>query len=432
MSRRRLASGIALGAAALLLMGIRTIDAQAPAARRADVIHDQVKGALVHGGGRTEWRRVIGKANVLDAHTLEFADGTRIDLDILVPYREQMGRAGDVLYPAGEDAAAYLRQLVGDRQVMCIRNSSGEGPWSGYVGDTNLERAMIVGGWALADHSSLHGDEIIARENHRGLWRGKFIDFSDWQAGVRLPGEPPPGKLANEREANLLLQECSSREQGCAILIERIVKDLPDTRRLSFPAGNRVTDQLLAQLPQLARLEELNLLECGHVSDTGLAILKHLPGLKRLGFPHSGTDAGMEHVAHLQQLEALSIAWSNVTDAGFRHLSGLPRLRRLSVRNTKITDAALSHLSRLTDLEVLETYQPLISDAGMTHLQSLSKLAYLDIGRSEVTDAGVLQLTGLKKLQIFLVPDRITAAAKERLQKAIPGLKFGGGPDEIP
>lgn len=428
---RRLPSWIGLVLVVVVVAGLacRRANAQAAIARPDEVVHDQVKGAMAHGRGDTQWRRVIGRAKVLDAHTLEFADGTRIELDITVPNREQMALAGDMLYPARQEAAAYLRSLVGDKPVMCI---GGEGPWSGFVGDTNLERAMVVGGWALADHSSLHGDEIIARENKRGLWRGPFVDFDDWRAGIRLPGEQPPGKIADERQANALLAECDASEQACAKLVERIIRDLPGMRRLNFPNGNHVTDEVLAQLPRLAKLEELSLLDTGRVSDAGLARLQELPGLKRFGFPYSGTDVGMEYLAHLQQLEELNIAWSNVTDAGFRHVSNLSRLRRLSVQHTKITDAALANLSGLTDLEVLELNQAGMTDAAMVHLRPLTKLAFLDIGRSDVTDGGVLQLSGLKKLRILLVPDRVTAAARSRLQEAIPDLKFEGQADEIP
>jgi endonuclease YncB( thermonuclease family) len=212
-------------------------NAQELLAGQDEVVRDQVKGAMAHGRGDTQWRRVIGRTKVVDAHTLEFADGTRIELDINVPYPEQMALAGDVLYSAGQEAAAHLRTLVSDKRVMCIRNASGEGPWSAYVGDTNVERAMVVAGWALADHSSLHGDEIIARENQRGLWRGKFVDFDDWRAGVRLPGEQPPGKLTDERQARALLQACAGSEPACALLVERTHPGPPRHAETHFSHG---------------------------------------------------------------------------------------------------------------------------------------------------------------------------------------------------
>src|SRR5262245_28450823 len=79
------------------------------------VIRDEVPGSLLHGGGKTTWRRIIGQARVLDASTLEFADGTRIELDLAVPCPEQMAVIEGVLYPAGKEAADFLRKLVGDK-----------------------------------------------------------------------------------------------------------------------------------------------------------------------------------------------------------------------------------------------------------------------------------------------------------------------------
>jgi endonuclease YncB( thermonuclease family) len=31
--------------------------------------------------------------------------------------------------------------------------------------------------------------EVIARENKRGMWRGKFVGPERWRKGERLPGE---------------------------------------------------------------------------------------------------------------------------------------------------------------------------------------------------------------------------------------------------
>jgi hypothetical protein len=58
-----------------------------------------------------------------------------------------------------------------------------------YLLLTNISHAMVINGWALASHSSLHPAEIIARENKRGLWRGRFVTPAEWRAGKRLPGE---------------------------------------------------------------------------------------------------------------------------------------------------------------------------------------------------------------------------------------------------
>ena len=159
-----------------------------PGEEKPKVVRDRVKGSIHHAGGKSEWQRITGKAKVLDARSLLFEDGTRIPLLLVAPDLDQMGKIDGSLYPCGKEAAEFLRKLIGDRPVTCFLVEA-QGKWFGYVGDTNIEHAMIINGWALAHHSGMSGAEIVARENKRGLWRGQFIDPEDWRAGKRLPGE---------------------------------------------------------------------------------------------------------------------------------------------------------------------------------------------------------------------------------------------------
>src|SRR5262245_11192714 len=187
-----------------------------------------------------------------------------------------------VLYPAGKAAADFLRNLVGDKTVSCLQAG---GPWMAYAGEVNLERAMIANGWALADHSSLHADEIIARDNKRGLWRGKFMLPDTWRAGVRLPGEPPPPKLKDEREARQLIWEYGGDAEALPTVIARVVSDVPGMRRIYFSPGGQLNDAGLVALSPLSALEVLDIASCGNISDAGLAGLKSFPRLKKLSLP---------------------------------------------------------------------------------------------------------------------------------------------------
>src|SRR5262245_10069147 len=151
-------------------------------------VKDEVKGSIHHGGGKHTWDRTTGKARVVDAHTLQFEDGTRIPLHLVAPDLGQQGRIDGKPYPCGKEAAEFLRKLIGDRPVACYYVVGPE-KWLAYVGDTNVTHQMVINGWALAHHSSLHAAEIIARENKRGLWRGEFVDPAEWRKGKRLSGE---------------------------------------------------------------------------------------------------------------------------------------------------------------------------------------------------------------------------------------------------
>ena len=153
------------------------------------IVKDRVRGSIYHDKGAREWQRISGQVRVIDAHTLEFADGTRILLHVVAPELGQMGMIDGTPYPCGKEAAEFLRKLIGEQSVMCFFAEAQDDKWIGYVGDTNLAHALIINGWGLAHHSSLHPAEIAARENKRGLWRGQFLDPAEWRTGKRLPGE---------------------------------------------------------------------------------------------------------------------------------------------------------------------------------------------------------------------------------------------------
>jgi endonuclease YncB( thermonuclease family) len=160
-----------------------------PTDDKPTVIKDRVKGSINHDKGKREWQRITGRVRVIDAHTLEFTDGTRILLHVVAPELGQTGLIGESVYPCGKEAAEFLRKLIGDQPVMCFLVEAQDDKWIGYAGDTNLGHALVINGWGLAHHSSLHPAEITAREKQRGMWRGKFLDPDDWRTGKRLPVE---------------------------------------------------------------------------------------------------------------------------------------------------------------------------------------------------------------------------------------------------
>jgi endonuclease YncB( thermonuclease family) len=185
----RRTAGILCAAALALTAGASGQDGKDPK-EPPIVVKDRVKGSINHDRGKAEWNRITGNVKVLDARTLEFADGTRVALGLAAPEPDQQGMIDGKLYPCGKEAAAFLRKLIGDRPIMCFRDVEEGSLCIGcYVGDTNISHAMVINGWALANHSSLHAAEIIARENKRGLWRGQFVKPDEWRAGKRLPGE---------------------------------------------------------------------------------------------------------------------------------------------------------------------------------------------------------------------------------------------------
>ncbi len=159
------------------------------------VVREQVQG---------QWRfpvekllRITGRVKVLDAHTLLFEDGTKVNINggMDAPDLEHQGLIGDALYPCGKEAAAFLKKLIGDQPVTCYSDADDPidakqlGGADAFVGETNLAVEIVRNGWAMAHHSGMAAWEVIARDNKRGLWRGKFVFPEKWRKGERLPLE---------------------------------------------------------------------------------------------------------------------------------------------------------------------------------------------------------------------------------------------------
>ena len=167
--------------------------ADAPAIQRTEV--GAVRCGIAFPPEKRMWTRIVGKVKVLDPHSLVFENGIEANLlwNMNAPDLEQKALLGNSLYPAGKEAAEFLRSLIGDQTVTFIGNREEKGGkrfrGTCFVGEKNLEIEMVRNGWAISDHEGMDPWEIIARENKRGLWRGQFIPPNRWRKGDRLPGE---------------------------------------------------------------------------------------------------------------------------------------------------------------------------------------------------------------------------------------------------
>ena len=83
---------------------------------------------------------------------------------------------------------------------------------------------------------------------------------------------------------------------------------------------------------------------------------------------------------------------SHITNAGLEHLQGLDQLEVLWLDGTKITDAGLEHLQGLDQLESLHLGGTKVTDAGLKYLTGLSRLTFLDLCGTKVSEEGVSRL----------------------------------------
>lgn len=119
----------------------------------------------------------------------------------------------------------------------------------------------------------------------------------------------------------------------------------------------------------------------------------------------------------------------DLTDASLDLLKQVPQIEQLNLAQTKITDAGLKTVAGLTDLRTLHLEYTRVTDAGLASLKTLGKLEYLNlVGNEGVTDAGAAKLADLKTLKsLYLWQTKVSKAAAEDLQKKVPGLRANTG-----
>ena len=139
------------------------------------------------------------------------------------------------------------------------------------------------------------------------------------------------------------------------------------------------------------------------VTDDWLACLEGLPYLRRLRLcatPHVG-DAGLKHLAKLDQLESLTLEYVPISDAGLEHLQHLLHLRTLALTGTRVTGPGLRYLKGLSQLYDLDLRQTPIGDEGLACLQELTRLERVGLGDTRITDDGLAYLESLEHLCVL-------------------------------
>jgi hypothetical protein len=143
-------------------------------------------------------------------------------------------------------------------------------------------------------------------------------------------------------------------------------------------------DAMLARIADLEAVEVVHLVNCGLITDKGLAVFERLNGLKGLEL---GGDSSPPRV----------------TDQGLDHLLGLKKLTFLSLNGTKITDAGVVKLARMEQLEALELDGTGVTDASLpVFIKQFPKLQNVHLTKTKITREGFMKLLQARPtLEIF-------------------------------
>eukprot|EP00118_Oscarella_pearsei_P019402 m.206150 g.206150 ORF g.206150 m.206150 type:complete len:875 (+) comp39668_c0_seq37:26-2650(+) len=176
---------------------------------------------------------------------------------------------------------------------------------------------------------------------------------------------------------------------------------------LSCSSCPLVTDQGLAPLADLKRLQVLAFSGCEQLTDKCLVYVRRFRMLTSLKMNGTKiTDTGLASYASYapDTLKYLNLSGTQVTSKGLDALCSVKQLQSLEVENTNIlTLQCVAKLGTLQMLSIANCSQ--LTDASMASLAGHPSLTALNLSGCTVGDSGLQYLAGLR-LRIFHLPDR--------------------------
>jgi len=150
-------------------------------------------------------------------------------------------------------------------------------------------------------------------------------------------------------------------------------------------------------LGHIIALESLNIIST-KASDQWIEPLGKLTNLKKLTFTNNGklTDAGLEHLAGLKQLETFAFVGTEMKGHAFEKFQGWTNLTHSSFRGSSIDDEGLRLLcERFPNYQSLSLAHAKFTDAGAVNLAKLTKLTSLELGTHNATPQCLKNLANL-------------------------------------
>jgi hypothetical protein len=134
------------------------------------------------------------------------------------------------------------------------------------------------------------------------------------------------------------------------------------------------------------------------------------------------TDAELEELKRLPQLEWLVFWETRVTPSTLGQLKAFPKLSGLAFEKTAVANAGIEQLKGMARLHTLKfDFDFNINDASLEVVGGLTQITHLTLYRVQVTDAGLEHLKGMAQLQyLYIVSGRISDQGIAKLRQALP------------
>ena len=175
--------------------------------------------------------------------------------------------------------------------------------------------------------------------------------------------------------------------------IKFLVDRFPDDISVSLNEDDDLSSDDLDRFAELTRLENLSVSKGSLDFWKRLDRFTNLRGISKFREGPEITDEGLAHLRFATRIEWLNVSDTGITDAGVEPLCAMPEMQDLFFGRSKITDAGVARLcSCLKRLRSLCLAASLITDKGLVSISELPELQDLNVFYTNVTDSGVARL----------------------------------------
>lgn len=118
------------------------------------------------------------------------------------------------------------------------------------------------------------------------------------------------------------------------------------------------------------------------IGDEALEVFDVVTGVDFMPMCDETTDAMLQNLRPLSEIQTLDLDGTPIGDAGLAHLAGLTKLAELKLTDTQITGAGLVHLAGMKRLRWLSLESTTVEGDGLKHLQGLTSLEKLSLHKA--------------------------------------------------
>lgn len=159
-----------------------------------------------------------------------------------------------------------------------------------------------------------------------------------------------------------------------------------------------------------------------YMCDDSLVHLRAFTGLEMLTVPPWMTNAGLVHIATLQNLKGLYLSKSLVNDQGIASLPTMSTVENVILSATGVTNSSMQILNqKFPSMMILNVGSTSVNDLGLTYIDPNTNLEVLMLNRGNFTDAcipTILQFSHLRSINVEFT--QISANGRQQLRDAFP------------